>query len=299
MSLTGRAGLCSEGGVRVYAWNVNGLRAAAKKGFLQWLGSSRGQIVAVQEVRARAEQLPAEVRRPSRWHSELVAADKKGYSGVATYSRYRFDEVETSLSDPALDIEGRVLAARFGALWVVNAYFPNGNGSVLPSGRRSNDRVPYKLQFSRRVFDVLAERFEAGAPILVLGDFNTAPAPIDLARPKDNRGTSGFLPEERGEMARWLDAGWVDTFRYFHPEATGRYTWWAQRNQCRERNIGWRIDHILASPGAVPYLRAARIHPKVLGSDHCPISVDLDPAVRSARVEIRRPTRGLARKGTR
>lgn len=265
--------------MRVYSWNVNGLRACGEKGFGAWLSRGRGQIVSVQEVRARPEQLPPELATPVRWHASFAVAEKKGYSGVGTYSRRAPDAVETSLGDAGLDREGRFIHLRFGALHIVNAYFPNGNGTVLPGGRRSNDRVPYKLRFYRRVFDALAPAFSAGAPILIMGDFNTAHTAVDLARPKDNKDTSGFLPEERAELARWMDAGWVDAFRRFHPEAEGRYTWWAQRNGCRERNIGWRIDYVLASPGAAPYLTAARIHTRVMGSDHCPVSVDVDQAI--------------------
>ena len=268
--------------MRIYSWNVNGLRACAAKGFLAWMGRARGQIVSVQEVRARPEQLPAALAAPPRWHARFVAAEKKGYSGVGTYSRWAPDAVLTSLGAAELDREGRLLHLRFGALHVVNAYFPNGNGTVLPTGRRSNDRVPYKLRFYRGVFEHLAPAFAAGAPILVMGDFNTAHTELDLARPRGNKDTSGFLPEERAELARWLDAGWVDTFRRFHPTAAGRYTWWAQRSACRARNIGWRLDYVLASPGAAPYLTGARIHDRVGGSDHCPVSVDVDQRILGA-----------------
>ncbi len=266
--------------MRIYAWNVNGLRACTKKGFPQWLSECKGQIVALQEVRALVEQLDPEVASPPRWQTEFSAAQRKGYSGVGTFSRYRFDEVETALGVDEFDIEGRVLMTRFGKLWVVNTYFPNGNGSVLPGGKRSNDRVPYKLRFYERLREVLAPRITAGAPILVLGDFNTAHREIDLARPKGNKGTSGFLPEEREALDVWMDNGWVDTFRHFHPEAADHYTWWAQRGGCRERNVGWRIDYILASPAAVPFLKSAKIHPEIMGSDHCPLSVDVDPKIR-------------------
>jgi exodeoxyribonuclease-3 len=262
--------------VRIYSWNVNGLRACAEKGFGGWLSRGRGQIVSVQEVRARPEQLPPALAAPRRWHARFAVAERKGYSGVGTFSRMAPDATETTLGTPELDREGRFLHLRYGGLHVVNAYFPNGNGSVLPGGRRSNDRVPYKLRFYRAVFDALAPAFHSGAPILIMGDFNTAHTALDLARPKDNKDTSGFLPEERAELQRWLDAGWVDTFRRLHPDLPGRYSWWAQRNQCRARNIGWRIDYILASPGAAPYLQGAHLHPRVLGSDHCPVSVDVD-----------------------
>ena len=259
--------------VRVLSWNINGLRAAAGKGFLEWLGKSRAQIVGVQEVRALPEQLPEAVSRPRGWHTHFVAAERKGYSGVGLYARMRPDEVESSLARRALDTEGRVQMARFGELLVVNAYFPNGNGKA-----RDNSRVPFKLDFYRRLFDVLERGRRRGDRILVMGDFNTAHQDIDLARPKQNVKTSGFLPEEREELDRWLRAGWGDTFRHFEPGG-GHYTWWSQRFGVREKNIGWRIDYVLASEGAMEFVQKATIHPDVRGSDHCPIGVTLDGRV--------------------
>jgi len=262
--------------LRIYSWNVNGLRACAKKGFVEWLRASRGDIVGLQETRATPEQLDPEVRRPGRWHTHFVSAERAGYSGVGLYARRAPDALVTDLGDAEIDAEGRLQIARFGALTVVNGYFPNGNGK-----ERDNSRVPFKLGFYRQLFDRLEAEKAAGAPILVMGDFNTAHREIDLARPKTNQGTSGFLPEEREEFSRWLDAGWVDTFRHYH-DGPGHYTWWSQRFGVRERNVGWRIDYVLASPGALPYLRKAAIHPQVLGSDHCPVSVELDRGVLDA-----------------
>jgi exodeoxyribonuclease-3 len=260
--------------MRIVSWNVNGLRAVAQKGFAEWLRAERADVVGLQETRATAEQVPAELREPQGFHTHFVAAERPGYSGVALYARRPLDEVETSLGVRTLDVEGRVQIARVGALTVVNAYFPNGSGQ-----ERDNSRVPYKLRFYRRLFKLLDERKARGEAIVVMGDFNTAPHPIDLARPKDNEKTSGFLPEERKELVRWLKSGWVDSFRHFHPDREGAYSWWSQRFGVRERNVGWRIDLALVSPGAVPHLRAAAIHPEVKGSDHCPISVELEDAV--------------------
>lgn len=263
--------------LRVVSWNVNGIRAACRKGFRDWLGTCGGHIVGVQEVRARREQVPKELCSHCEgdgWHMEITPAERPGYSGVGLFARRPPDEVTASLERKRFDVEGRVQLARFGDLRVVNTYFPNGNGKD-----RDLSRIPYKLSFYRRLFAVLKDDFAAGVPILVLGDFNTAHREIDLARPKQNVETSGFRPEERRELERWLKKGWVDTYRHFHPESEGAYTWWSQRFGVREKNIGWRIDMILASPGAVPHLRGAAIHPEVMGSDHCPISVDLDPAV--------------------
>jgi len=259
--------------VRIVSWNVNGLRACAKKGFLEWLSSSRAQIVGLQEVRALEEQLPEEVRSPARWHSSFHAAERKGYSGVAIYSRRAPDRVETSLGEARFDEEGRYQLARFGKLVVVNAYFPKGSGKD-----RDNSRVGYKLDFYRAVFERAQKLRRGGYRVLVMGDYNTAHREIDLARPKDNVKNSGFLPEERAELDRWVAAGWVDTFRHFEP-GPGHYTWWRQWGGAREKNIGWRIDYVLASPSAVKFLQKAHIWPAVMHSDHCPIGVDLDASI--------------------
>ncbi len=267
--------------MRIVSWNVNGLRAIAKKGFLEWLEASGAEIVGVQEVRARLDQLPDEVARPEGWHLDVAAAERPGYSGVALYSRRRPDAVNSELGDPEIDAEGRLQVARFGRLMVVNGYFPNGNGR-----NRDLSRIPYKLGFYRTLFDVLEPAKERGEPIVVMGDFNTAHQDIDLARPKQNRKTSGFRPEERRELDRWLKKGWTDTFRHFVGDAEGHYSWWPMRLDCRGRNIGWRIDYVLASPAALPFVRAASIHPEVEGSDHCPVSVEVDPAIVESSLQV-------------
>ncbi len=260
--------------MRVLSWNVNGLRACAKKGFARWLEASEASIVGVQEVRARREQLPEEIAAPAGWQTHFVAAERAGYSGVGLFSKRSPDDVQELTGEPRFDAEGRVQIARFGRLRAVNVYFPNGSGRD-----RDNSRVPYKLAFYRQLFELLQRLRRSGARILVMGDFNTAHREIDLARPKGNIKTSGFLAVEREELDRWLTRGWVDTFRHFRPDEEGAYTWWSQRAGIRERNVGWRIDYILASPSAMPFVREAAIHPEVMGSDHCPISVRVDPAI--------------------
>ena len=253
---------------------MNGLRAAHKKGFQRWLSRARANVVAVQEVRALAEQLPEELRALKRWRTHFVSAVRPGYSGVGLFSREEPDDVDTRLGVKEMDAEGRLQVSRLGRLTIVNAYFPNGNGK-----NRDNSRIPFKLEFYRWLFERLEKARRDGERLLVLGDFNTAHQELDLARPKDNRETSGFRPEEREEFDRWIRAGWVDTFRYFHKEG-GHYSWWTQRVNARERNIGWRLDYVLASHGAMPFVKSAFICPEVYGSDHCPVGVDLDPAVR-------------------
>lgn len=259
--------------LRIASWNVNGLRACSARGFLPWLGSSGASIVGVQEVRARPEQLEPHVARPPRWTTHFVASERPGYSGVGLFSRRKPDRVDTSLGEPGFDSEGRVQLAHFGNLVVANVYFPNGKGP-----ERDNSRVPYKLAFYRHLFVHLAALRAEGSHVLVLGDFNTAHADIDLARPQQNRKLSGFLPEERAELTRWLEAGWVDTFRRFNPDP-GHYSWWSPQAAARARNIGWRLDYVLACPAAAPFVRGASIHPEVTGSDHCPVSVAVDPAI--------------------
>jgi exodeoxyribonuclease-3 len=254
----------------VYSWNVNGLRAIVNKGFSEWFQKVRPDVLGVQEVRATLEQLPEEVTKRQGYGCHVVAAERKGYSGVGLWARGTAKFSVPLLGRPELDNEGRLVEVRLGALRVVSGYFPYGNGK-----ERDNSRVPHKLAFYDLLRKKLAQGARDGERILVMGDFNTAPEAIDLARPKQNLKTSGFLQEERDTFAVWLKEGWVDTFRHLVPEP-GHYSWWSQRAGVREKNIGWRIDMIMASPGAAEYLKSAAIHPEVLGSDHCPISVRLD-----------------------
>ncbi|MYF09730.1 MAG: exodeoxyribonuclease III [Gammaproteobacteria bacterium] len=254
--------------MRILSWNVNGLRACTRKGFRGFLAECGADVLALQEVRAFPEQLDADVRAPEGWHAAFAPAERPGYSGVALYSREAPDRIETEL-EPRFDVEGRFIAAHFGRLVVASVYFPKGSGR-----ERDNSRVPYKLDFYRAVFDRV-ERLRRRGPVFVAGDYNTAHEAIDLARPKGNVKNSGFLPEERDEISRWLNAGWVDTFRARHPEAPGHYTWWRQFGGARERNVGWRIDYVLASPSADKRVQRAFIWPEATGSDHCPVGVDI------------------------
>ncbi len=256
--------------MRIVSWNVNGLRACARKGFARFLIRSGADVVGVQEVRARPEQLEPRIRSPRGWHTAFVAAERKGYSGVALYSREKPDAIETSLGEPRFDVEGRFIVARFGRMSMANVYFPKGSGTA-----RDNSRVAYKLEFYRAVFERVQQLRKRG-PVFVMGDFNTAHEEIDLARPRANARSSGFLPEERAEFSRWLEAGWVDTFRRQHPGEGGHYTWWRQWGNARAENVGWRIDYVLASPSASRRVRDAFIWPQITGSDHCPVGVDID-----------------------
>jgi exodeoxyribonuclease-3 len=228
-------------------------------------------VVGIQELRAEATDLDPSLRAPRGFHAAFQPALRPGYSGVALFARRLPDRVDTNLGEPRFDCEGRLQIAHFGRLAVANVYFPKGSG-----WHRDNRRVPYKLDFYRALFERLERLRRSGKRLLVMGDFNTAHREIDLARPRDNRDTSGFLPEERLELGRWLAAGWVDTFRHFE-SGPGHYTWWSQRSGVRARNVGWRIDYVLSSPSALPFVRAAFIHSHVMGSDHCPVGVDLDP----------------------
>ncbi|MBX7195011.1 MAG: exodeoxyribonuclease III [Sandaracinaceae bacterium] len=260
--------------MRIVSWNVNGLRAVATKGFGEWLAKEPADVIGVQETRATEAQIPETLRKPSGFQTHFVAAERGGYSGVGLFARRPFELATTSLGIKTMDVEGRVQIARIGKLTIANVYFPNGSGP-----EHDNSRVPFKLRFYRRLFSLLAAPLEAGEPIVVMGDFNTAPDEIDLARPKENAKTSGFLPEERKEIVRWKKAGWVDSYRAVHPSKRDEYSWWSQRFGVRERNVGWRIDLAMLSPAAARHLTGAAIHTKVMGSDHCPISVELDDRV--------------------
>ena len=256
--------------MRIVSWNVNGLRACTKKGFLDFLDRCDADVVALQETRAFEDQLEEGVAKPDGWYTYFHPAERPGYIGVAIYSRQEPTRVETSLGIKEFDTEGRYLCVTYGRLAIASVYFPNGSGKD-----RDNSRVPYKLDFYRKVFSKMQHKRKSG-PVYIAGDYNTAHHEIDLARPKTNKKASGFLLEERDELSRWEEAGWVDTFRKSHQEEEGHYSWWRQFGGARESNVGWRIDYVFASPSAANKVRKAFIWPGEMGSDHCPVGVDLD-----------------------
>lgn len=252
--------------ITIVSWNVNGIRAAEKKGFLLWLQTTPADIVAVQETKAHPDQVSAQLRQPPGYHVDWCAAEKKGYSGVATFSRTAPIAVAAGLHDPRFDSEGRVLISTFPGFVLFNIYVPNGG--------RGPQWVTHKLAFYARLVELAQAIMAAGRAVIVAGDINTAYAEIDLARPRDNRTTSGFLPAERDGMAALFAAGLIDTFRTLHP-AAAKYSWWSPWAGARERNIGWRLDYIFVSPDLRDSIIAADTHPEILGSDHCPVSVTL------------------------
>jgi exodeoxyribonuclease-3 len=252
--------------LRLISWNVNGIRAAEKKGFLDWLAGSQADIVCVQETKAHPDQVSAKLRAPEGYLSNWDWAEKKGYSGVATYSRSAPLRTERGLGDARFDHEGRALIHEFEGFVLFNIYFPNGG--------RGPEWVAHKLAFYRKFLECVAAYRAAGRPVIMCGDVNTAFAEIDLARPKENSKTSGFLPEERDGLGEFFGAGLVDTYRHLHPDQV-QYTWWDMVSRARERNVGWRIDYFFVSADLAPRVRAAAIHDEVMGSDHCPVSLEL------------------------
>jgi exodeoxyribonuclease-3 len=258
----------SRTSLRLFSWNVNGLRACYRKGFMDWFRVARPDALSVQEVRARPEQLDEEVRAPSSYDAVFHPADRNGYSGVALYSRTPPESmVLGGLEDDRFDREGRLIIADYGGFVLFNGYFPNGGHDL--------SRVPFKLEFSEAVLQRAEELRRDGRSIVICGDVNTAHEEIDLANPKSNRRNTGFLPEERAWVTRLIDHGYVDIFRQLHPDEPEHYTWWSNRKGVRERNIGWRIDYFFISPDLVDRVIDARIHPQVMGSDHCPIELEL------------------------
>ncbi|MGQ0601359.1 MAG: exodeoxyribonuclease III, partial [Anaerolineales bacterium] len=242
----------------------NGIRAAEKKGFVGWLRGTNADVVALQETKAHPDQLSAALLSVDGYHCEWCSAEKKGYSGVATYSRHPASAICRGLSEARFDTEGRVLIHEYPAFVLLNIYFPNGG--------RGPEWVAHKLAFYRRFLDVARDYMNAGRPIIVAGDFNTAYAEIDLARPKANARTSGFMPVERAGLGEFFEAGLIDTFRYLHP-TTVKYTWWDMVSRARERNVGWRLDYFMVSTDLKDRIVSAEIHDEVLGSDHCPVSL--------------------------
>ena len=253
--------------MKILSWNVNGIRAAQRKGFLSWLEKEKPDVLCLQEIKARPEQLEPELREPRGYHAVHTPAKRPGYSGTAILSRTKPDEVWTGVGDARFDDEGRVTGARFGKLQVISAYFPNS--------QEAGARLGFKLEFCARFTKLLRRRAEKGEDVVLAGDYNIAHQEIDLARPDDNHESPGFFPEERQAMTEFLSAGFHDVFREENPKKTGAYTWWSLRTAARARNVGWRIDYTSVNARLRPHVKKTWILPDVMGSDHCPVGIEL------------------------
>ena len=252
----------------LYSWNVNGLRAAHKKGFLDWLASAQPDILGVQETKCHPDQLVDELRSPAGYTTYWASAERKGYSGVALYTRSKPESVQIGLGIAEFDREGRTIVADYGSYVLITAYFPNGS--------RDHSRVPFKMAYKRDFLSFCNGLREDGKAVIFCGDVNTSHKEIDLARPKENSDRTGFLPIERAWIDEVVDEGYVDSFRFFHPDQTGAYTWWSYIGGARDRNVGWRLDYFFVTPDLTSRIQAARIHPDILGSDHCPVSLTIE-----------------------
>lgn len=255
--------------MRIFSWNVNGIRAAQKKGFAEWLERTQPDILCIQEVRAELDQIPEGLREPEGYQAFWnPCRRKKGYSGVGVYTRIEPDEVHEGFGIEEFDCEGRVLQLVYPD-WVLNCiYFPNGG--------QGDDRVDYKLRFYDAFLDNCNQWLRRGHHVVTLGDYNTCHKPIDIARPKENETVSGFLPVERAWIDKYVENGYVDSFRLLYPNQSEAYTWWSNRGGARERNVGWRIDYAFVDAGLRGNIVSSEIHPDVEGSDHCPISLELE-----------------------
>src|SRR3972149_5994880 len=251
---------------RILSWNVNGLRAVHKKGFLDWFKEEKPDILCLQETKAQEEQLPDEVRNIEGYHSYFSSAVKKGYSGVAIYTKEEPKSVKKGFGIEKFDSEGRILIAEYPDFILINIYYPNG--------KAREERLRYKMDFYDAFLEYTNKLKKKGKNIIICGDVNTAHKEIDLARPKANEKVSGFLPEERAWMDQFFANGYWDTFRMFNQEPEN-YTWWDMVSRARDRNVGWRIDYFFISESLKSKIKEAFILSDVMGSDHCPIGIEI------------------------
>ena len=252
--------------LRLMSWNVNGIRAAYKKGLLDWFKTEKPDILCIQETKAHPEQLTEDLISVDSYKSFFSSAERKGYSGVVTYTKPEPVDVKNGLGVKKFDSEGRFIITEYKQFILFNIYFPNG--------KASKERLDYKMEFYEAFLKHLKKLLKQGKKIVICGDVNTAHKEIDIARPKENEKISGFLPIEREWIDRFLDTGFIDTFRVFNQESNN-YTWWDMITRARERNVGWRIDYFYISENLRKNLKSAFILPDVMGSDHCPIGIEL------------------------
>ena len=254
--------------IKLVSWNVNGIRAVSKKeDFWSWFEDDDSDIINFQEVRATQEQIPKKLAEIDGFHKFYNEAEKKGYSGVGTYSKIKPLSVTKGLGVEELDNEGRVLKIEYPDFILFNIYFPN-------SGKEGS-RLDFKVQFCNEILSQLVELKNEGKNLVITGDYNIAHNPIDVYNPKNCEGKSGYLPEERAWLDELEEAGFVDTFRMFD-EGEGNFTWWSYRFKARERNSGWRLDYFFVNEEIKDNVKAAKILADIYGSDHCPVTLELD-----------------------
>lgn len=251
--------------MRLISWNVNGVRAAAKKGFLEWVQQTQPDILCLQETKAHVEQLGVELTHPNGYQTYWNSGERKGYSGVATFTLTAPLQQSSFFDFQILDAEGRILLTEYPDFFLFNVYFPNGGSG--------DERLQYKLNFYQAFLRVINDYRQKGKGVIVCGDVNTAHQPVDLARPKENEHVSGFMRIERDWLDQVFASGYVDTFRHFNPDQVAAYTWWDMKTGARARNVGWRIDYFIVSEDLMPRVKNAFIMPEVLGSDHCPVGI--------------------------
>lgn len=253
--------------MRVYSWNVNGLRAVAKKNFLEWIEEENPDILCIQETKLQENQLEDNIKNIEGYYSYFSFAEKKGYSGVATYTKEEPISVKHGIGIEKFDSEGRILIIEFENFTLLNIYFPNG--------QRDEERLQYKLEFYEALFNYCDELVKEGKKLVICGDYNTAHNEIDLKNPKANEKTSGFLRIERDWLDKIIERGYTDTFRNMNPDKI-KYSWWSYRFKARERNAGWRIDYHFVSNNLLDKVKNTEILNDVYGSDHCPVMLELD-----------------------
>ena len=257
----------SNSTIKIYSWNVNGIRAVHSKGiFLDWVKSSKGDIFCLQETKAQPEQVPPDLKDINGFKSYWFSAQRKGYSSVATYTNIEPVNVINGLDKKHFDVEGRVIFTEFEDFVLANVYFPNGG--------RGPERVKYKLEFYDDLFFFLNRKYKERKGVIVTGDYNTAHREIDVAKPQEWSLVSGFLPEERAWIDKIINLGYTDVFRTFNDKPE-MYTYWDNVTFARESNKGWRIDFFMVSNDMLDRVKNAEIHSDVMGSDHCPISIEL------------------------
>lgn len=255
--------------MKIISWNVNGIRANFKKGAFAQAFTLKPDILCLQETKAEPSQLTPDILSPAGYTSYFSSSKiKKGYSGVAIYTKVVPEKVTYGIGMPGDDDEGRTVTAHYADFVLINCYFPNGGGAP--------ERLTYKLEFYDAFLKYVNKLKKSGKKIIFTGDVNVAHTEIDLARPKENETHVGFLPEERAWVDEVIADGYVDVFRNFYPNKKEVYTYWDQKTRARERNVGWRIDYFFASPNILTKIKSFKTHPDILGSDHCPIEINLE-----------------------